>query len=215
MTLFPYDHIIWDWNGTLFDDAALCVDIINGMLAQRGLPGLTGERYETIFDFPVRDYYRRAGFNFATDPFEGLSDEFISTYNRRVRECGLRDGTRDVLETARARGVTQSILSAMKHDTLNTLVAHFGLRDYFTDVVGLDNHHAAGKVDLARQWIAAQSLDPARMVLVGDTTHDHAVAQALGVACVQIPSGHHAPERLSASGAPLIHTLSELFPPEG
>lgn len=211
MTEFPYRHIIWDWNGTLFDDAWLCVDIMNGMLSQRGLRALTPEYYETIFDFPVSEYYRRAGFDFAVDPFERLSDEFIETYNRRVRECGLRDGTREVLEAARANGLSQSILSAMKQTTLSELVSHFGLRDHFSDVVGLDNHHAAGKVALGRQWIAAQLLAPAEMVLVGDTTHDYEVAEALGVACIQVHSGHHALDRLSASGAPLINALAELF----
>ena len=214
MNAFPYDHIIWDWNGTLFDDAALCVDIMNGMLIRRGLPGLSAERYARIFDFPVQDYYQLIGFDFATEPFERLSDEFMDAYHRRMRECGLRSGSREVLAAARARGLTQSILSAMKHDTLTTLITEYGLREYFTDLVRLDNHHAAGKGALGQQWIARQSLDPARMVLIGDTTHDYEVAQALGVACIQIPSGHHAAERLSASGSPLIHTLAELFPPE-
>ncbi|NUM71929.1 MAG: HAD family hydrolase, partial [Ignavibacteriaceae bacterium] len=27
-----YDHIIWDWNGTLLDDVGLCLEIINGVL---------------------------------------------------------------------------------------------------------------------------------------------------------------------------------------
>ncbi|MDH5646585.1 MAG: hypothetical protein OEZ01_11285, partial [Candidatus Heimdallarchaeota archaeon] len=30
-----YEHIIWDWNGTLLDDAWLCVEIMNSMLAKR------------------------------------------------------------------------------------------------------------------------------------------------------------------------------------
>ena len=60
-TNFAYQHIIWDWNGTLFDDAGVCLDIMNGMLARRNLPHLTPERYEEFFDFPVIDYYRRVG----------------------------------------------------------------------------------------------------------------------------------------------------------
>ena len=29
-------YIIWDWNGTLLDDVALCIDVMNGMLRRRG-----------------------------------------------------------------------------------------------------------------------------------------------------------------------------------
>ena len=45
--------MIWDWNGTLLDDAWLCREIMNGQLRKRGLPVLSVERYEAIFDFPV------------------------------------------------------------------------------------------------------------------------------------------------------------------
>ena len=28
------EHVVWDWNGTLVDDAKLCVDIVNGILSE-------------------------------------------------------------------------------------------------------------------------------------------------------------------------------------
>lgn len=211
MEPFNYKHIIWDWNGTLLDDAWLCVEIMNGMLAQRDLPPLTLERYEQIFDFPVMDYYRKLGFDFAVEPFVKLSDEFMATYNRRMRECPLRAGTRDVLATGQRRGITQSILSAMMQDTLNILLDHFALREFFTSVTGLDNHHAAGKLALAQDWIAAQNLPRTAILFVGDTVHDVEVAQALGVDCVYIHSGHHSRERLAAAGVPMLASLAEVY----
>ncbi|NCY21717.1 HAD family hydrolase, partial [bacterium] len=38
MRLKKYRHLIWDWNGTLLDDAWLCREIMNGQLRRRGLP---------------------------------------------------------------------------------------------------------------------------------------------------------------------------------
>ena len=38
MTSRKYSHILWDWNGTLLDDAWLCVEVMNSMLAERDLP---------------------------------------------------------------------------------------------------------------------------------------------------------------------------------
>lgn len=211
MGSFGYRHIIWDWNGTLFDDAWLCVDIINGMLARRNLPAITPEIYESIFAFPVIDYYRKAGFDFSVEPFERLSDEFMGTYSRRMLECQLRQGARQVLESGREKGLTQSILSAMKQEHLDGALAHFGLRDCFTDVLGLEDHHAAGKIEIAQQWIAGQANQRRHILLIGDTTHDHEVAEALGVDCWHIHSGHHAQERLAASGARLLGSLLELY----
>jgi phosphoglycolate phosphatase len=213
MEPFKYKHIIWDWNGTLLDDAWLCVEIMNGMLARRRLPPLTMETYEQIFDFPVMDYYRKVGFDFAIDPFERLSDEFMGVYDRRVRECPLRHGAREILRAGHQRGVTQSILSAMKQETLVALIDHFDLRGYFTDLTGLDNHHAAGKLALAQTWIAAHDQRRADIVLVGDTVHDFEVAQALGVACMLIPGGHHSRARLAACGVPILAALAAVYAP--
>lgn len=208
MSDFVYRHIIWDWNGTLLDDAGLCVEIMNEVLESRGLPLLTLDRYQAIFDFPVRDYYRAIGFDFAVDSFERLSDEFMDAYTRRVWDCDLRTGGRAALQQAQKRGISQSILSAMQQETLDRMVDHFGLRDYFTAVVGISNHHAAGKQHTARQWIAAQTLPAADMLMIGDTTHDHEVAESLGVACALIHSGHHSRERLAATGARVLDSLA-------
>ncbi len=211
MSSLRYRHIIWDWNGTLFDDAWLCIEVMNGMLAGRNLPLLTPARYEVVFDFPVIDYYRALGFDFSLEPFEQLSDEFIAGYESKLLDCRLRDGARAVLELARQRGLTQSILSAMKKEQLDGLLAHFGIETYFTDVIGLDDHHAFGKTEIAKQWLAVQSLDPTDMLFVGDTTHDYEVAQALGVDCCCIHSGHHARDRLAALGVRIIESLVEVF----
>ena len=78
-----YKHIIWYWNGTLFDDAWLCVEVMNNVLSRRNMPLLTRDRYMETFDFPVKDYYRKLGFNFKSEPFEISGTEFIVGYNKR------------------------------------------------------------------------------------------------------------------------------------
>ena len=76
--LKKYTHIIWDWNGTLLDDAWLCVDVMNGMLEERGMKLKTVDEYRELFDFPVRDYYEKLGFNFKDEPFDKVGMEFIT-----------------------------------------------------------------------------------------------------------------------------------------
>ena len=36
-----YKHVIWDWNGTIFNDVKIGVDIINILLKERELEELT------------------------------------------------------------------------------------------------------------------------------------------------------------------------------
>ncbi len=205
----PYQHIIWDWNGTLLDDAWLCVDITSGMLQRRGRPPLTLARYAAEFGFPVRAYYDCIGLTPDGSGFEEASVEFMAEYQRRCRDCDLHPGARDLLAAIQARGVGQTVLSAYRQEYLQDLTRHFGLDQYFTDLVGLDNDHAGGKQALGRAWIARQSLPAAAMLMVGDTTHDHDVAQAMGTACVLVAGGHQAPPRLERCGVPVFASLAE------
>ena len=51
-------HIIWDWNGTIVDDAPLSLEILNRTLAKRGIAPLTLERYRDTIDIPESDDYQ-------------------------------------------------------------------------------------------------------------------------------------------------------------
>ena len=75
-----YKQIIWDWNGTLIDDTWMCVEVINELLSKYNKPILTVETYHKVFDFPVKDYYRRIGFDFNETPFEVVGTEFMNRY---------------------------------------------------------------------------------------------------------------------------------------
>jgi len=206
----PTRHLIWDWNGTLLDDLELCLEIINGMLRERALPAITRSSYLEIFDFPVQNYYQAIGFDFSREPFEKVSDQFIQAYEKGRPGCQLMDGSREILAQMASLGISQSILSASRASYLVKAVAEYGIEGFFTSVHGLDNHHAAGKLDLARAFLKTCQLDPAAMLLVGDTTHDGEIARALGVPCILIPRGHHSRRRLEETGFQVVSSLADL-----
>ncbi|MBS0631042.1 MAG: HAD family hydrolase [Verrucomicrobia bacterium] len=208
MTRLRHRHLIWDWNGTLLDDLDLSLSVMNAILARRALPRLDRARYHTLFDFPVRTYYGRLGFDPARDSFEQLSVEFISGYDARRLESTLHRDARRLLGAARDAGLRQSILSAYRQETLREIVAHFGLDGHFDHIAGLDNIHAHSKLDLGRDLIRRLDTPPGEILLVGDTLHDLEVARELGVDCALIAAGHHPADRLQATGAPVYPDLA-------
>lgn len=210
-----YRHIIWDWNGTLLDDLDYSIGVMNALLARRQLPLLHRARYHALFDFPVRAYYERLGFDAAVDPFEKLSTEFISGYDARRTEAPLHLHTAATLTAVSAAGLRQSILSAYRHETLHEIVAHFGLTAHFDHIAGLDNIHAHSKLALGRDLVARLGVPSAEILLVGDTLHDHDVARELGIACALIAAGHHPLERLRQTGAPVFATLKDFTAAHG
>ena len=98
MQIKNYQHIIWDWNGTLLNDVQMCSDIMNNLLKVRSLPTITLEKYKEIFTFPVKDYYIKAGHNFENESFEKIGKDFIDEYEKRKTECTLYPFAAEVLK---------------------------------------------------------------------------------------------------------------------
>ena len=206
-----YDHIIWDWNGTLFDDTDLCVGIMSAMLDKRDLGPFDVDRYHQLFGFPVSDYYQRLGFDFDREPFADLAVEFIDGYTQGWRNHSLRTDALPVSDALTERGVTQSILSAAEQGLLDETAAHFGLTDRMTALVGIDDHHAVSKLDHGIAFLEELHVPVDRVLFIGDTVHDHEVATAMGVDSALVEGGHAPRAKLEATGAPVYPTLTNLL----
>lgn len=204
-----YKHIIWDWNGTLLDDSWLCFEITNFMLSKRGMPPMSQQMYETIMRFPIIEYYRDLGFDFVTESYEVLAKEFIDIYESRRSECKLQNGANEILNIIHNSGLTQSVLSAYKQKTLTEVVENFGLSYFFDDVIGLADIYAVSKIENGIEYISRLPFNKEEILFIGDTTHDSETAQAMGVDCVLVESGHNSRARLKACGSPVFSSLGE------
>ncbi|MGE5447923.1 MAG: HAD family hydrolase [Bacteroidales bacterium] len=207
--------IIWDWNGTLLDDTELSVQTMNQMLLKRNLQQLTPSAYKEVFSFPVKDYYRKIGFDFTSEPFEIPAIEYITIYNSAVDNCSLHDHSLTVLNYFNNRGIRQFILSAMEQEALDRCLELRQITSYFEHVSGLDNHYAASKMDNGKQLISSLDLDAHQLILIGDTVHDYEVANALSCKCVLIANGHQSRSILESTGAPVVNEILDLIADPG
>jgi phosphoglycolate phosphatase len=205
-----YKHIIWDWNGTLFNDVELCRNIISGILKRRNLPELTLDTYRNIFTFPVKEYYKSAGLDVSGDNWEILSHEFMNEYEARKYECVLYDSAFEVLDKIHSAGPDQSVLSAYSQHTLEEIIDSFNLSGFFVGLIGLDNIYAAGKVESGIKWMKELGHSHGEVMLIGDTVHDFEVAREIGADCLLIAEGHQDKSRLSEVTGDILNTLSDL-----
>lgn len=203
--------IIWDWNGTLLDDAGLAVETMNEILAQRNMPELSIDHYKQVFTFPVKDYYQKIGFDFNLEPFEIPAREFIVRYNELVNDCQLHPDSVSILKHFKFSGFRQFILSAMKQDTLDHCLSHYQINHFFEQVSGLDDHYAVSKTENGHRLIAGLDMDSSHLILIGDTVHDYEVASELGCQCVLVANGHQSKTVLQQTGALVIDQLSQLL----
>ena len=206
--------IIWDWNGTILDDAGVCRRIADIMLSERGIPTLPDmDAYRAVFGFPIKSYYEKMGYRFGPEdePYEHVADEFIVWYDRLYRTADLRPGIVDFLDKLNARGYRQVLLSATRYDQLVEQVAAFGdVGDRFERKLGLTDHYAFSKAALAKAFIEGQGIPRERALFIGDTDHDFEVSSAIGCPCVLLEGGHQSRTRLLKMGVPVLRDLREL-----
>ena len=207
-----YNHIIWDWNGTLFNDVELCANIMNLLLTQESLPNISIQKYKEIFTFPVIDYYRIAGHTFERKSFEVLGKQFMDEYEIRKKKCGLFSGVKELLSELQLKNINQHLLSAYEQNSLNRIVKYFAINYYFQNIVGLDNIYAGGKSHLARNLALTirSNGTSGNILLIGDTIHDYEVAKEIDADCILLSHGHQDKERLLKLGIPVANDFSEL-----
>lgn len=204
------EYCIWDFNGTLLDDVDTGIRAVNDLLRERALPTVgSREEYQAVFGFPIRGYYERLGFDFEKEAYETVAPLWVARYLRYVKTAPLFEDVRRTLEYFRERGVRQIVLSATERDMLLAQLKELGIIDYFEEIFGLDNIHAASKVALAHAWRERHA--DAEAIMIGDTDHDVATAEQMGAECILIARGHQSAERLSALGRPIYLSLDEMI----
>lgn len=204
-----YTYCIWDFNGTILDDVELGIYAINELFEAHNMDKrLERQEYCAHFDFPIKDYYRRVGFDFDKTPYEELAVEWVNIYFSNFNKARLFDDVISTLEFFKENGVCQSVLSASERASLVSQIEDFGIKDYFNEIMGIENIYAASKLELAKKW--RQEHPAEKVIFIGDTTHDIETAKILGADCFIVCAGHQSRERFENCNATLVNSLKEL-----
>jgi phosphoglycolate phosphatase-like HAD superfamily hydrolase len=202
-------HVVWDWNGTLFDDHLAVVAAVNDVLALLGLAPIDADAYRSHYTRPVERFYEQvAGRPIAAEEWRALDDAYHDSYHRRLARLGLAPDARAALAAAEAAGLTQSLLSMWRHQHLVPLVERLGIGGFFVRVDGLRAPGGGGKTEHLVEHLAALDLEGPAALLVGDALDDLAAARAVGASCVLYDGGSHHRHALEATGVPVVDTLT-------
>ena len=206
-------HIVWDWNGTLFDDVEVVVAASNAACAEVSLPPLTVQQYREQYRVPIVDFYERLlGRAPTTEEWLLMDASFHRHYETGRDGCGLAQGVEALLGDWSRTG-SQSLLSMYAHDDLVPLVRRFGLERHFLRVEGrLSTSGVSGKAEhLVRHLtaLADQDVTAAGTVLIGDVVDDALAAAHVGAHAVLYAGGAHARSELERVGVPVADTLEQ------
>ena len=182
-------RIVWDWNGTLFDDVELSFSVINRLLQKYHLEQLENiEKYQSVFEFPIENYYRKMGFDLEKIDFSVLAQQYMDDYQPKSKNCSLRKEALEALAYCKEKEIGQCVLSASKKINLLEQIDRLGISDYFDGIFGMDNIEASGKLECAKQLKTKYKGDT--ITIIGDSFHDYQLAQELGFDCILVTGGH-------------------------
>ena len=203
-------HIIWDWNGTLVDDAWLFVELMNQVLKKRALPLITLADYKNNFCFPLEKYYQKLGFDFDVEPYEIPSIEFIELYKINKFRPTLYPGAIELINKIKKTGIRNYILSAQNHHSLLELIDFYNLKDLFQKIKGTDNLHARGKDLLASQLLDFSNID--NVLFIGDTNLDVQIANDYQSKIIGLTFGHQSKSRFPImKNLTLVDSFDDLY----
>jgi phosphoglycolate phosphatase-like HAD superfamily hydrolase len=207
----PVKHIVWDWNGTLFDDRATVLDASVEVFRGTEAEGVSAEEIIAAYTRPIWTMYERLlGRPLREGEWERMDSLFHREYERLMDSCLLAADCLTALNRVAEGGRSQSILSMAGHEHLVSAVGRFGIAPFFTRVDGLrDAPAGGGKAEHMVRHAAALGVAPADLVVIGDAVDDALAAARIGARAVLYTGGMQRREELERSGAPVVDRLVE------
>ncbi|WP_340102011.1 HAD family phosphatase [Salinibaculum salinum] len=144
---------------------------------------ITGMNYRDIYDYLDETY-----------GVERSRDEFLAWYDEAAEsiyedDVNLLDGTRQLVDTLRERGVAVALVSSSPHHWIAIVLERFGLD--FDEVVSADAVDVPGKPspDIYEHTADLLGVEPASAIAVEDSGHGIGAASAAGMHVVGFKHG--------------------------
>ena len=207
-----YKSIIWDWNGTLFNDIDYNYGIVAKMLKKRGVQGFDKKEYRGAFCFPIIDFYKKVGFD-VSEPsqYRDLVEEYGELYDRDVFLCEVEEYAVEAIDYLNKKGMRQYLLSGLNECKLKEQVEHYGIDFYFDSIIGSSKNDASDKMSNALELISTFDVNMKTCLMVGDTVYDAQIADCVGCDVVLYSRGHQDKSILMKTGKRVMDSLKEIM----
>lgn len=194
-----FDLVVFDWDGTLMDSTGAIAEAIQRAAADLGLPVPDARAASYVIGLGLHDALRHAVPALAPSDLPAFVERYRAHYLRRDAELRLFDGASELLERLRAHPrALAAVATGKSRIGLERALDSTGLRTMFAATRCADE--GAPKPDPWMMLDLCEQLgvEPARAVMVGDTTHDLDMARAAGAGAAAVSWGAHPRDALAA-----------------
>jgi phosphoglycolate phosphatase len=201
--------VLFDVDGTLVDSQDVIVASMTDAFADHGLAAPPRPAVLSIVGLSLPVAIARLGEELAGSQREGfVRDKVVESYKQAFHRrrtapgfheplfAGAADGVRRI-----ARSFTIGLATGKSRRGVEAVVAHHGFEGLFATVMTADDAPSKPHPGMVLRAAAETGVDPASVVVIGDTVFDMEMARAAGARAIGVAWGYHPTDALEAAGA--------------
>jgi len=186
-----FDLLIFDWDGTLMDSAGVIVDSIQRACEDIGLPAPSERASRQIIGLGLIQALQTLLPDLPADDYPRLVERYRHHYLGRDADLPLFAGVASGIRDLHAGGFTLAVATGKSRIGLDRALEASSLGAWFAATRCADQTHSKPHPAMVLELITELDADPARTLVIGDTSHDLLMASNAGVASLGVTYGAH------------------------
>lgn len=206
-----FDLIAFDWDGTVADSTAIITRSIQEAVRDVGGTVPSDEQASYVIGMALMPALAHAAPDVPPEKHAELGNRYRYHFFKHQNDICLFKGILPLLTELRTRGHWLAVATGKSRMGLNHAFQDEQLRGMFDGSRTADE--TAGKPSplMLQELMAEFGVEPERVLMIGDTTHDLQMAVNAGCASVGVSYGAHAPDQFGALGPLFIaESVAEL-----
>ncbi|HWL28013.1 MAG TPA: HAD-IA family hydrolase [Burkholderiaceae bacterium] len=186
-----YDAVVFDWDGTVMDSTHSIVAAIQGACSDLELPIPSASEASWVIGLSLESALYRCVPTLGAEQLPRFLERYRHHFLRRDPEIKLFEGIVALLDALRARDVALGVATGKSRVGLDRVLGTMQLHDYFHATRCADESLSKPNPAMLLEIMTELDLEPGRVLMVGDTTHDVHMATAAGVDSMAVTYGAH------------------------
>jgi phosphoglycolate phosphatase len=191
-----FDLLVFDWDGTLMDSASCIALCIQSACRDLGYPVPSDRDARYIIGLGLSDAMAYILPGLPASEYPRVSERYRHHFLERDATTTLFCGAAEMLWELRGAGHLLAIATGKSRRGLDRALAAAGLAECFHATRCADEGHTKPDPMMLHRVLETLDVSPERALMIGDTTHDMAMAHAAGVERLAICHGAHGQDEL-------------------
>lgn len=206
-----FDLIAFDWDGTLFDSTAIITRCIQNAVRDVGGAVPSDRNAAYVIGMGLMEALAHAAPDVPVDRYPELGARYRHHYIAHQNDISLFEGVLGMLADLKSSQHFLTVATGKSRHGLDEALQAVELHGMFDGSRTADETAGKPHPRMLQELMREFGVDPARTLMIGDTTHDLQMALNAGCPSVGVSYGAHEPEAFHVLNPRFVaHSVREL-----